>query len=211
LRVSVPSRSAVHSLASVGNSFPIPSLLQPWGFSKVAWDPQSGAAPFPPPAAWVRHAHPGPNGKVSSSSACVCLPRAQELWPDVRPLFLPHFSPRPTGPHPLFFVSNNDQRQFKEVSNLVYDSRGQTICNLHVLGLQACAGAAGMCWGYRHVPGLQACAGAAGMCWGCRHVLSHSRNTGNQVKTLRHGLYQLSHILDPKLFQIQFLKTGCPL
>jgi hypothetical protein len=58
---------------------------------------------FSTPASWVKHAHPGPSGKVSSSSACIHLPRAQELWPDVWPPFLP-LLPQGIPRVPPFFV-----------------------------------------------------------------------------------------------------------
>jgi hypothetical protein len=45
---------------------------------------------------------PGAEWKVSGSSACVCLPRAQELWQDVRPFFLSPSSPGPSPGPPLF-------------------------------------------------------------------------------------------------------------
>lgn len=68
----------------LGTSSPIPSLLQ-----------HSQGLPLFHPRCVGQACHPGPCGKVSGSSACIHLPRAQALWPDVRHLFLPYFSPAP--------------------------------------------------------------------------------------------------------------------
>jgi hypothetical protein len=111
IRLTWATELAKHSLAGLekkkklleeGLQQPRQEMTIDWSkvavISKVAPESLVGAAPFPPHASWVRHAQLEPNGEAS---ACVCLPRAQKLWPDVRPLFLPTF---PQGPPPLFLV-----------------------------------------------------------------------------------------------------------
>jgi hypothetical protein len=50
----------------LGTSFPIPSLLQPWGFSKVA--PGVPLPLSPPTDTLVRYAHPGRVGNLLAVS-----------------------------------------------------------------------------------------------------------------------------------------------
>ena len=119
-RVSLLHLDPLCTLISVGNFFPLPSLLQPWGFSKVALGSPVRGCPLSTPATWFRHAHPGPCGKASGNSACVRLPRAQELWPDVRPLFLLTFLQGPQGPPFILFPtsSNTFPTVFTELCSL---------------------------------------------------------------------------------------------
>jgi hypothetical protein len=88
-RESLLHHDPLHTLTSVGNSFPHPSLLQPWGFSKVDLGSPVKGCPFSTPTKWVRNAYLGPCGKASSSSACICLHRnsVQTLGPFSSPLF----------------------------------------------------------------------------------------------------------------------------
>jgi hypothetical protein len=98
-RESLPLQEQLHTLVSVGKSFPHPSLLQPWSFSKVALGrfPVRGLPLSLSPTAWVRHAHLGPCGKVPGSlptSACPGYRNSGWTWH----IFPPHFFPGP----PLF-------------------------------------------------------------------------------------------------------------
>jgi hypothetical protein len=130
-RESLLHQGPLHTLVSVGNFSPIPSLLQPWGFSKVAprgGESPVGSCPFlhppptptppPPPAAWVRHAHLGPSGKAPGSppaSTCPEYKNSGRMWH----IFPPPLFPR-AAPFILFPIVSESWLQVKFIAFLTF-------------------------------------------------------------------------------------------
>jgi hypothetical protein len=99
---SAPSRLAAHSGHCWELLPPFPLSHTPGATGCSPGAPRSGLPLFHLPHSMGQRLRcsPGVVWKVSRGppNACVRLPRAQELWPDVRPLFLPTFpqgSPQP--------------------------------------------------------------------------------------------------------------------